>query len=62
MAWGRRSTASARSARHRRGSSGLTWCREYVGGAAVLAGPAFAGRGLFETVFASARHSVGSLA
>jgi hypothetical protein len=61
MAWGRRrSTTSTRSARHRRGSSGLTWCREYGGVAAVLAGPAFTGRGLFETLFATARHAVGA--
>ncbi|MCD2197714.1 hypothetical protein LQ327_30525 [Actinomycetospora endophytica] len=59
MAWGRRrNAASARSARHRLGSSGLTWCREYVGVAATLAGPAFTRRGLFETLFATARHAI----
>jgi hypothetical protein len=67
MAWGRRrsevlSRRSARAARHRRGSSGLTWCREYVGVAAALAGPAISRRGVFETLFATARHSVAAFA
>ncbi len=57
MAWGRRRTA-LRPGRHRRGTSGLTWCREYVAVAAALAGPTVARRGLFETLFATARHTV----
>lgn len=57
MAWGRR-----RNARHRRGTSGLTWCREYVAVAAALTGPALSRRGLFETLFATARHSVAAMA
>ncbi|HEY2223871.1 hypothetical protein [Actinomycetospora sp.] len=64
MAWGRRRTElpSRRAARHRLGSSGLTWCREYMGVAAAFAGPALSRRGLFETLFATARHSVAALA
>jgi hypothetical protein len=64
MAWGRRrsSVPSRRAARHRRGTSGLTWCREYVAVAAALAGPTVSRRGLFETLFATARHSVAALA
>ena len=60
MAWGRRrsSVPSRGHARHRLGSSGLTWCREYVAVSAALAGPTVARRGLFETLFATARHSV----
>ncbi len=63
MAWGRRRSETARRhGRHRRGSSGLTWCREHVAVAAALAGPTVARRGLFETLFATARHSVAALA
>jgi hypothetical protein len=63
MAWGRRrSELVRRPGRHRRGSSGLTWCREYVAVAAALAGPTLARRGLFETLLSTARHSVGALA
>ena len=53
MTWGRR-----HKGRHRLGSTGLTWCREHGAVAAALAGPAVARRGLFETLFATARHSV----
>jgi hypothetical protein len=67
-AWGsrmvrgrRRSELARRPGRHRRGSSGLTWCREYVAVAAALAGPTIARRGLFETLFATARHAVGAV-
>jgi hypothetical protein len=63
MAWGRRrSELARRPGRHRRGSSGLTWCREYVAVAAALAGPTVARRGLFETLFATPRHLVGAVA
>jgi hypothetical protein len=62
MAWGRRRNEFVRRpGRHRRGSTGLTWCREYVAVAAALAGPTVARRGLFETLFATARHTVGAV-
>jgi len=63
MAWGRRRSEPARRhGRHRRGATGLTWCREYVAVAAALAGPTVARRGLFETLFATPRHLVGAVA
>ncbi|WP_433798853.1 hypothetical protein [Actinomycetospora sp. CA-084318] len=46
-----------RSGRHRLGSTGLTWAREHVAVAAALAVPAVSRRGLFETFFATARHT-----
>ncbi len=56
MAWGRRRHAG----RHRLGAAGLTWCGEYVAVATALDGPAVARRGLFETLFATARHALGA--
>jgi hypothetical protein len=58
MAWGRR----RHGGRHRLGSAGLTWCGEYVTVASTLGGPAVARRGLFETLFATARHAAGATA
>lgn len=60
MVWARRRTElrSRRPGRHRLGAPGLTWCREYGGVAATLAGPTLARRGLFETLFATARHAI----
>jgi hypothetical protein len=56
MAWGRR----RHGGRHRLGSAGLTWCGEYVAVATTLDRPGVARRGLFETLFATARHAVGA--
>lgn len=46
-----------RPGRHRLGTSGLTWAREHAPVAVALEVPAVARRGLFETFFATARHS-----
>lgn len=50
--WGRRQRG-----KHRRGGSGLTWCGEHLAVATALRVPAIARRGLFETLFATARHA-----
>lgn len=46
-----------RPGRHRLGATGLTWAREHVAVAAALEVPAVARRGLFETFFATPRHT-----
>ncbi|NYD35262.1 hypothetical protein [Actinomycetospora corticicola] len=46
-----------RPGRHRLGSTGLTWAGEFVAVAAALEVPAVSRRGLFETFFATPRHT-----
>ena len=42
--------------RHRRGTPGLVWCRDHASVDAALSVPQVARRGLFERLFARARH------